>query len=227
MVVVGLPKVSLTTKVTRLRSALKGAVGDTKFKMVSSSSKKTSASLLGWKNIHAADNGEIGRKTYCKTCNSLDVEPVTVDADGKLVKREAKACGEFEVTGVVKRDVIPGDFIDSVYYLAQTSKGDSIANLRDSLGDNALVGYMRFSGTADERPVALFSTGYGGVVMASLFFEDEMLSGIPVSEEHSDPKVVDKMLGTVMGLSTFDSNIASMRRREVTVPMEAQKGAKK
>lgn len=219
-----LPNLIIRTKVPGLGPALKSCIGEAAFKLQPNASKKTTPTLLGWRNVHAEDAGPVGLRSYCKKCGKDDIVPITVDAEGKVMERPSKETGVFDVVGVCSREDIIPEWMDNLYYVYQKNVGQEASTLRQSLHQSgvALVGYVRFVGTADERPAAMFVTDYGATILTTLYFEDEVVSGIPIAQ--GDSCANTEKLSSAMSAALKSKTVCAttLERRELkTLPKES------
>lgn len=179
-----------------------------RFGLRANGSKRSLADLYGIKTVHADDIGEVGRKEYCKLCGELEPTTLRVDAGGSLVGAKSGPGGVFDVQGITQE--VPTGMTECTYYLAPDVQSQAVSDLAASLHNSGigLMGYVRVTSNSDERPAVLYSKDGDVLAMDLLFYDTELLAGIPTvaSGGHTDAKLGE--LPTVP---------CTLKRREVPV----------
>ena len=229
-----LPNLKITTSNKTLKKAFTGVLGTAEFKLHADASKRNAASILGWRNVHATDKGSIGLKQYCKECGTIGIDSITIDGENRIVERPAKPAGVLDVVGLCNVSDFEDGWFDSTYYVTPKSGAADAANLHEALYMDAdwnlgLLGYIRFTSTSDERPALLYSPEAGVLSLTTLFFEDEVIAGIPAVDIEAIDTGKEKLS------AAFDAECAShgfqmpasLVRREVkSLPKEIKAAIK-
>jgi non-homologous end joining protein Ku len=228
----GLPKIELTSTNPASRSFLKAYVGDAKFKVVSNSKSLLGVkNILGLKQVHAKDGGDIGHKTYCKACGKEAPDTELRDELGRTVERESGTTGQFIVIGRAPRHTVDYKNIQKSYFLDAVGNPAAKAMLTEGLRDTVLVGYLRLTANSDERPAAVTSPEPGVLVLHLLYYnQTELWASIPISSSIKLPakfsahleKMPTKLPSQVIHreLNTMSEKLAknktSVKKKEVT-----------